>query len=227
MSGIREDDLPGVAGSALPGGVRAAVEAVLMVSDDPVPLPLVAAALSIPVEDVLRVVDDLAAEYDRDERGFELRATDTGWRIWSRRELAPVVRRFVAEAGPPRLSRAALETLAIIAYRQPVTRSALGSIRGVSVDAVIRTLLSRGLVEEVGTDPATGAALFSPTVLLYEKLGIRGPGDLPPLAPFLPEVGEVDDDDRRPAARGEDLDHGPGRADRSGDGLPPDEGHPR
>lgn len=172
----------------LPGGLRAAVEAVLMVSDDPVPLGVLAAALGTGVAEVRDVVADLAGEYDRDRRGFELRETDTGWRVWSRRELAPVVRRFVAEATPARLSRPALETLAIVAYRQPVTRATIASVRGVSADAVLRTLQLRGLVTEVGQDPSTGAVLFGTTPELYERLGLRGPDDLPPLAPFLPDL---------------------------------------
>jgi segregation and condensation protein B len=172
----------------LPGGLRAAVEAVLMVSDDPVPLGVLAAALGTGIAEVRDAVVDLAAEYDRDHRGFELRETDTGWRVWSRRELAPVVRRFVAEATPARLSRPALETLAIVAYRQPVTRATIASVRGVSADAVLRTLQLRGLVTEVGQDPSTGAVLFGTTPELYERLGLRGPDDLPPLAPFLPDL---------------------------------------
>lgn len=177
-----------VALGSLPGGLRAAVEAVLMVADEPVPLSVLAAALGAGVATVRDVVTDLAAEYDRDHRGFELRETDTGWRVWSRRELAPVVRRFVAEATPARLSRPALETLAIIAYRQPVARAAVAAIRGVSADAVLRTLQVRGLVTEVGSDPSTGAVLFGTTPELYERLGLRGPDDLPPLAPFLPDL---------------------------------------
>jgi segregation and condensation protein B len=172
----------------LPGGLRAAVEAVLMVSDEPVPPAVLAAALGTGVAAVQGVVADLAAEYDRDRRGFELRETDTGWRVWSRQELAPVVRRFVAEATPARLSRPALETLAIVAYRQPVTRATIASVRGVSADAVLRTLQLRGLVTEVGQDPSTGAVLFGTTPELYERLGLRGPDELPPLAPFLPDL---------------------------------------
>lgn len=185
-------ELPGISVAALPGGLRAAVEAVLMVAEEAVPLPVLAAAMDVPLDDVRRTVRDLAADYDAGQRGFELRESDLGWRIHSRRELAPVVQRFVAEATPARLSRAALETLAIVAYRQPVTRSAIASIRGVSADAVLRTLQSRGLVEEVGSDPSTGAVLFGAAPLLYEKLGLRGPADLPPLAPFLPDL-EPDD----------------------------------
>ena len=176
--------------TAIPGGLPAAVEAVLMVTEDPVPLPVLAAALVVPVADVRDTVTALAREYDDQRRGFELRETDAGWRVWSRRELAPVVRRFVAEATPSRLSRAALETLAIVAYRQPVARSTIASIRGVSADAVLRTLQVRGLVTEVGSDPATGAVLFGTTAELYERLGLKGPDDLPPLAPFLPELAE-------------------------------------
>lgn len=172
----------------IPGGLRAAVEAVLMVAEEPVPLPVLAGALAVPVPEVEATVTALRKEYDADLRGFELRETDAGWRVWSRLELAAVVRKFVAEATPSRLSRAALETLAIIAYRQPVARSTIASIRGVSADAVLRTLQMRGLVAEVGSDPATGAVLFGATTELYERLGLTGPDDLPPLAPFLPEL---------------------------------------
>lgn len=164
-----------------------------MVSDEPVPLPLLAAALDSEPGAVESLLHALAAEYDDQGRGFELRRSDAGWRIYSRREHAAVVQRFVAEAVPAKLSRAALETLAIVAYRGPVTRATLSAIRGVSADAVLRTLLARGLVTEAGTEGPGGAAQFVATATLYEHLGLAGPDELPPLSPFLPDLEAVPD----------------------------------
>jgi len=183
----------------LPGGVKAAVEAVLMVIDEPAPTEILAAAVRRSIGETEELLLCLAADYDEQQRGFELRRTVGGWRIYSRRELAAVVERFVIEAAPARLSRAALETLAIVAYRQPVTRQTLSAIRGVSADAVLKTLLARNLVVEVGSDPVTGAVLFGASTELYERLGLAGIGDLPPLAPYLPELADVVDADERDA----------------------------
>jgi segregation and condensation protein B len=187
---------------ALPGGARAAVEAVVMVADEPVPPLVLAAALALPLERVEAVLDELAAEYDAQGRGFELRRSGAGWRVYSRQVFAPVVERFVSDGATARLSRAALETLAIIAYRQPVTRGTVSSIRGVSADATIRTLVQRGLVAESGGEgSAGGAILYVTTDELCERLGIASVDDLPPLAPYLPDadsLGDIDARDRLP-----------------------------
>ena len=166
-----------------------------MVSDEPTPVALLAAAVTRSVEQTEDLLVALATEYDTQQRGFELRHTAGGWRLYSRRELAPVVERFVIDAAPARLSRAALETLAIVAYRQPVTRQTISSIRGVSADGVLKTLLARNLVAEVGSDPSSGAVLFGASTELYERLGVSGVGDLPPLAPYLPDLADVVADD--------------------------------
>ena len=177
----------------LPGGARAAVEAVLMVVDAPVDELTLAAALVLPRDRVHQILDDLAAEYTEQQRGFELRQVAGGWRVFSRPELAPVVRRFVLDGQTARLSQAALETLAVIAYRQPVSRARVAAIRGVSVDSVVRTLTVRGLVREVGQDPQTGATLYGTTTSFLERIGLGSLDELPDLAPYLPEVDVLDE----------------------------------
>ncbi|ROP45620.1 SMC-Scp complex subunit ScpB [Pseudokineococcus lusitanus] len=177
----------------LPGGLRAAVEAVLMVVDEPVDEAALAAAVGVDLERVRGVVEDLEREYEREERGFELRRTGTGWRVYSRADLADVVGRFLRDGQSARLSQAALETLAVVAYRQPVSRARVSAVRGVDVDGVVRTLLARGLVVEVAKDPVTGAMLYGTTPSFLERLGLRSLDELPPLAPFLPEGADLDD----------------------------------
>ena len=177
----------------LPGGARAAVEAVLMVVDEPVPELTLAAALVLPRDRVQALLQEIAAEYDEMARGFELREVAGGWRIFSRGAFAPVVRRFVQDGQTARLTQAALETLAVIAYRQPVSRARVSGIRGVNVDGVVRTLTTRGLVGEVGHDPETGATLYATTATFLERMGLGSLDELPPLAPYLPEVDALDD----------------------------------
>jgi segregation and condensation protein B len=172
----------------VPGGARAAIEAVLMVVDEPVPEEALAAALQLPVEDVGAVLDELAQEYAEAERGFVLRRLGGGWRVYTRPEHAPVVERFLLGGQQARLSQAALETLAVIAYRQPISRARVGAIRGVNVDGVVRTLLARGMVTEVGQDPTGGAVLYGTTDLFLQRLGLDSLDDLPALAPYLPSA---------------------------------------
>lgn len=186
----------------LPGGARAAVEAVLMVVDEPVPAAGLAAAVGLPVEQVEELLGELQREYDGGSghpktapRGFELRNIAGGWRIFSRAHFAPVVSEFVLEGRTARLTRAALETLAVIAYRQPVTRGRVSAIRGVNVDSVVRTLLQRGLVEETGTDPETGSVLYRTTSVFLERLGIGSISELPDIAPHLPGLENLADFD--------------------------------
>ncbi|WP_336923163.1 SMC-Scp complex subunit ScpB [Aquipuribacter sp. SD81] len=186
---------------ALPGGARAAVEAVVMVADEPVPPLVLAAALALPLERVEQLLTDLAAEYDEDGRGFELRRSGAGWRVYSRQVFAPVVERFVSDGATARLSRAALETLAIIAYRQPVARATVSSIRGVSADATIRTLVQRGLVAEASGEGPGGAILYVTTDELCERLGLTSLDELPPLAPYLPETDVIDEIEGRDRVR--------------------------
>src|SRR3954452_18284733 len=178
---------------ALPSGARGALEAVLMVVEEPVDEVSLASALGVTVERVNLLLGDLAAEYDRDGRGFELRHVAGGWRIYSRPEYAQVVERLVLDGQTAKLTQAALETLAIVAYRQPVSRARVGAVRGVNVDAVMRTLVSRGLVEEAGHDPETGPVLSGTTQYFLQRIGLRSLDELPALAPFLPEVDALDE----------------------------------
>jgi len=178
---------------AMPSGARGAVEAVLMVVDEPVTEVALASALGLTTEQVSQLLAELVVDYDAAGRGFELRRVAGGWRIYSRAEYAPAVERFMLDGQTARLTQAALETLAIVAYRQPVSRARVGAVRGVNVDAVMRTLLSRGLVEEAGHDPETGAVLYRTTTYFLQRLGLTSLGELPALAPFLPEVDALDE----------------------------------
>jgi segregation and condensation protein B len=175
------------------GGARAAIEAVLMVIDEPVTEMSLASALELPVEDVLRHLHALADEYDESNRGFTIKAIAGGWRVYSRPEYAPVVERFLLDGAQAKLTQAALETLAVIAYRQPVSRSRVSSVRGVNVDGVVRTLLSRGLIEEMGEEGEFGATLYGTTSYFLQRLGLGSLDELPALAPYLPEVDVLDE----------------------------------
>jgi segregation and condensation protein B len=175
------------------GGARAAIEAVLMVIDEPVTEMSLASALELPVEDVVAHLHALATEYDESNRGFTLRAIAGGWRVYSRSEYAPVVEKFLLDGAQAKLTQAALETLAVIAYRQPVSRSRVSSVRGVNVDGVVRTLLSRGLIEEMGEEGEFGATLYGTTSYFLQRLGLGSLNELPALAPYLPEVDVLDE----------------------------------
>jgi segregation and condensation protein B len=177
----------------LPGGIRGALEAVLMVVDEPVTAMALASVLEQPVADVEAALAELEDEYAAQQRGFTLRQVGGGWRMYSRHEYAPVVERFVLDGQQARLTQASLETLAVIAYRQPVSRSRVAAVRGVNVDGVLRTLLTRGLIEEVGHDDESTAILYGTTSLFLERLGLQSLEDLPALAPYLPEVDVLDE----------------------------------
>ena len=176
-----------------PDRLRAAVEAVLLVIDTPTSTATLASVLGRSVPELRVALRSLRDEYDAGGRGMDLREVADGWRLYSRDEFAMYVERFVLDGQQARLTQAALETLAVIAYRQPVTRSRISGIRGVSVDAVMRTLLTRGLVEECGADPDTGGGLYRTTPLFMEKLGLRSLEELPSLAPLLPDTSQLDD----------------------------------
>lgn len=178
---------------AYPSGARGAVEAVLMVVEEPVDEATVASALGLTVERVRTVLTDLAEEYMKAGRGFELRRVAGGWRMYSRAEYAPVVEHFMVDGQTARLTQAALETLAIVAYRQPVSRARVGAVRGVNVDGVMRTLVNRGLVEEAGQNPETGAVLYRTTQFFLHRIGLTSLDELPALAPFLPEADVLDE----------------------------------
>jgi segregation and condensation protein B len=177
----------------IPGGARAAVEAVLMIVDEPVGELQLASALVLPVERVRALLTELAAEYTEQNRGFELREVAGGWRVFSRADVAPVVQRFVLDGQTARLTQAALETLAVVAYRQPVSRARVSAVRGVNVDGVMRTLTTRGLVEEAGHDPESGALLYRTSSYFLERMGMSSLDELPPLAPYLPDVDVLDE----------------------------------
>ena len=179
--------------AAFPGGARAALEAVLMVVDEPVTEIALATALELPVDDVAHSLRALEEEYAAAERGFTLRRVGGGWRMYSRSEYAPVVERFLIDGQQARLTQASLETLAVIAYRQPISRSRVSAVRGVNVDGVVRTLLRRGLIEEVGSEHESGAILYATTTYFLERLGLGSLDDLPALAPYLPEVDVLDE----------------------------------
>jgi segregation and condensation protein B len=172
--------------------LSAAIEAVLLVVDEPVAEVTLAQVLERPRTEVAAVLRDLAADYTAAGRGFDLRQVADGWRLYTRAECAPVVERFVLDGQQARLTQAALETLAVVAYRQPVSRSRVSAVRGVNCDGVMRTLATRGLVEEAGVDVETGATLFRTSSYFLERLGLSSLDELPPLAPFLPDVEDVD-----------------------------------
>ena len=170
------------------------LEALLMVADQPMPEPVLAAAVGYPAADVAEALLALAHEYDESGRGFELRNVAGGWRYYTREAYAPVVESFVLEGQQARLTQAALETLAVVAYKQPISRARVSAVRGVNVDGVMRTLLNRGLVEESGADSETGATLFVTTVYFLERIGVTSLEDLPELAPYLPEMDDLSDE---------------------------------
>jgi segregation and condensation protein B len=175
-----------------PTELRGAVEAILLVVDEPVAEITLAQVLDLPTARIRGVLEELTAEYTEARRGFELRQAAGGWRLYTRGDYAAHVERFVLDGQQVRLTQAALETLAVIAYKQPVTRSRISAIRGVNCDGVVRTLLSRGLIEDCGSEPDSGAFLYRTTTLFLEKLGINSVDELPPLAPFLPDdVDEI------------------------------------
>jgi segregation and condensation protein B len=174
--------------------VRAGVEAILMVADEPISTVSLAQALAVPVPVVSQTLAELAGEYQEAERGFDLREIAGGWRFYSAPSCAAVVERFVRDGQQARLTQASLETLAVIAYQQPVSRARISAVRGVNVDGVIRTLTVRGLIEEVGTEAETGAHLYGTSSYFLERLGIASLDDLPALAPYLPEVEALESD---------------------------------
>jgi segregation and condensation protein B len=178
-------------------GVRACLEAILLVADEPVPEVLLAQVLERPRGEIDAALRALAAEYTADGRGFDLREIAGGWRFYTREDCAPLVERFVRDGQEVRLTQAALETLAVIAYRQPVSRARVSAVRGVNCDGVIRTLVLRGLVEDSGTDQETGAILYRTTGYFLERLGMASLDELPDLAPFLPEnIEDIEDNER-------------------------------
>ncbi|WP_457033637.1 SMC-Scp complex subunit ScpB [Kitasatospora sp. P5_F3] len=185
-----EAAVPAVEPPAVP--LRAELEAILLLVDEPATERHLASVLERPVTEVAATLRELAAEYTAQGRGFDLRFVAGGWRFYTRADCAPAVERYVLDGQQARLTQAALETLAVVAYRQPVSRSRVSAVRGVNCDGVMRTLVQRGLVEETGSEPETGAILYRTTNYFLERMGLRGLEELPELAPFLPEVDDVE-----------------------------------
>ena len=171
----------------------AALEALLLVVDAPTDEETLAQTLDQPVARVRDAVRRMSAAYTEQHRGIDLRYTGGGWRFYTRDAYAHYVERLLLDGQRARLTRAALETLAVVAYRQPVTRARVSAVRGVNCDGVLRTLLTRGLVQEAGVDPSTQGTLFRTTELFLERLGLSSLEDLPPLAPLLPDVDAIDE----------------------------------
>src|SRR5215467_3940112 len=192
-----EDPLPGTGES--PSGLWPALEAILLVADEPLGENILAQVLEVAQAEISAALHELAESYTAQGRGFELREVAGGWRYYTRSEFAPAVERFVRDGQEVRLTQAALETLAVVAYRQPVGRAQVSAVRGVNCDGVMRTLTLRGLVEEAGTDQESGAILFRTTAYFLERLGLASIDQLPELAPFLPE--QLDDEQNNGHAR--------------------------
>ena len=186
------DENQGLENTLQEDSIEGAIEAILMVTDAPISLVALATALEIPVNQVRDAVLKLREDYEGKDgqgaRGFELREVAGGWRIYVRENYDWAVKMFIANENPTKLSQAALETLSVIAYKQPIARGQIASIRGVNVDSVVRTLTSRGLVTELYTDSETGAIHYGTTSLLLEQLGINSLDQLPPISPYLPDV---------------------------------------
>lgn len=177
----------------LPGGAIAAIEAVLMVVEEPVTDVALATALELPVEEIREHLATLEARYADGSHGFTVRDVGGGWRFYSHAAYAPVVERFILDGQQARLTTASLETLAVIAYRQPISRARVGAVRGVNVDGVVRTLLTRGLITEVSHDEHTGATLYGTTTYFLERMGLSSLDDLPAIAPYLPDADALEE----------------------------------
>ncbi len=182
----------GVPTAADPSEISGALEALLLLADEPLTVTMAAQALNVPIITVEDCLAELVAFYEETGRGFELRRLGGGWRYYTREEHAEVISRYVVEGQSGRLSQAALETLAVVAYQQPISRARVSAVRGVNVDTVMRTLLARGLIVEAGHDQDSSALVFRTTPYFLERMGLAALDDLPPLAPLLPEVDDLE-----------------------------------
>ncbi|OBG73562.1 MULTISPECIES: SMC-Scp complex subunit ScpB [unclassified Mycobacterium] len=169
------------------------LEALLLVVDTPVGVETLGAVTGQPVYRIAARLQQMAEELAGRDSGIDLRQTGEGWRLYTRARFAPYVEKLLLDGARSKLTRAALETLAVVAYRQPVTRARVSAVRGVNVDAVMRTLLARGLITEAGVDDDTGAVTFATTELFLERLGLTSLADLPDIAPLLPDVDTIED----------------------------------
>ena len=174
-----------------PAALARSIEAILMVVDEPVTELTLASVLQVTVDQVVDALEALVPTYE--DRGFTLKAINGGWRFYSHPDCGAVVEKFVLDGQQNRLTQAALETLAVIAYRQPISRARVSAIRGVNVEAVMKTLITRGLVEEYGVENETGAILYKTTSYFLERLGLNALTDLQPLAPHLPDIDGLDE----------------------------------
>jgi segregation and condensation protein B len=208
--------------TALPAvDVSGALEALLLLADEPLSEVVLAQALDVPRPVVADTLAELVAFYDQTGRGFELREVGGGWRYYTRMQHDDIVSAYILEGRQSKLSQAALETLAVVAYQQPISRARIAAVRGVNVDGVIRTLLARGLVAEVGHDTVSGAVVFGTTSYFLEKLGLRSLSELPPLAPHLPEADQLEAELDELAGRVPDFE-----AAQPDPGGRPDDGRP-
>ena len=173
--------------------LAAACEALLLLAVEPMTAIALAEAVHHPVAEVEATLAELARQYTEQERGFQLREVAGGWRFYTAESCAGLLERWVVDGQQARLTQASLETLAVVAYRQPVSRARVSAVRGVNVDGVMRTLVSRGLIEEMGTDPSSGAILYRTTSYFLERLGISSLDELPDLSEFLPDLAELDE----------------------------------
>ncbi len=173
--------------------IERSIEAILMVVEEPISEIILAQIIEQPTEQILEALHHLRENYKESHRGFQLRNVSGGWRFFSHEDMAPLVEKFVLDGQQAKLTQAALETLAVIAYRQPVSRARVSAIRGVNVEAVMKTLVTRGLVEETGIEHETGAILYKTTSFFLERLGLNRVEDLPALAPFLPDIDGLDE----------------------------------
>jgi segregation and condensation protein B len=174
--------------------IDAEIEALLILATEPVTDLELAGILEVPVDEILGSLHRLARFYDETGRGFELRHIGAGWRYYTRPEHSETIARSILEGQHGKLSQAALETLAVIGYLQPISRSRIAAVRGVNVDTVVRTLISRNLVREVGRDETTGAGLLGTTTYFLERMGLTSLDELPPLAPNLPEAAQLEEE---------------------------------
>jgi segregation and condensation protein B len=192
MSDVDSDPGLDLADSAI---LRGALEALLFVADAPLELTQLAAAVQRPVDEVAEALAAITADLDVRNAGWQLRPAASGFRLYTRDQYAPIIETFLVDGQRSKLSQAALETLAVIAYRQPITRARISAIRGVNVDGVVRTLLARGLITEAGLDPDTGGGRYRTTEHFLERMGITSVEELPSLGPLLPELDTVDSDE--------------------------------
>jgi segregation and condensation protein B len=191
LSVVQDADVSHKTDLSDPAALARSIEAILMVVDEPVTELTLASVLEVTVDRVTEALEALLPTYE--DRGFTLKAINGGWRFYSHPDSSAVVEKFVLDGQQNRLTQAALETLAVIAYRQPVSRARVSAIRGVNVEAVMKTLITRGLVEEYGVENETGAILYKTTSYFLERLGLNALTDLPPLAPHLPDIDGLDE----------------------------------